>query len=275
MGMTDDMSDLLERFNKIQTPEEIEQAKKEIAKEIESKGFLPLNDEYDEIPNCSQDYVENNPRQFIIEECIPACQELWSKNIYTFMVSDHQNEGECWIEVLFNNLSEENKSVYSQLNGEGVIKFSYHPGYVNFGIKCVGVEGQQKLLELAKMFKMQDVPQIEAWISVEKFLMKYCNCYDEFDNPNYKPMASPWEVDLKPEEMADYVEKYYKWESSEESQPKIRKFAPNKVTKSISEYANEHGMIYDDNRIYLSQFHYQKHLNYVQYIHNQEQRMLS
>lgn len=63
------------------TPEEIEQRKKEWAIELERKGFLPENEGYSETMSSPQEAVENNPKRFIIEECIPACQELWKKNI--------------------------------------------------------------------------------------------------------------------------------------------------------------------------------------------------
>ena len=76
--------------------EEIEAEKERYREEILSKGFLPINDELDETMSSSMEDVEKNPRRFIIEECIPACEELWNKNIYTFMVSDHLNEGQCW-----------------------------------------------------------------------------------------------------------------------------------------------------------------------------------
>ncbi len=265
--MENNNNDVDDMFRKL-TPEEIEKKRQERAKELESKGFLPENDELNETMTSPQEIVESNPRRFIIEECIPACQELWSKNIYTFMVSDHLNEGVCWVEIVFDSLSDENKEVYMQIIGEDIVKFSYHEGCVNLGVKCVGLEGQQKLLELAKLFKMQDVPKNQAWISEEEFLMNYCNCYDEYDNPNYKPMLSPLEANIDPDQLFEYTERYYAWESSEASQRKLRKFAPHKMNKSISLYAKEHGMIYEDGRVYLSQFHYQKHINYLQYMQN-------
>lgn len=100
--------------------------------------------------------------------------------------------------------------------------------------------------------------------------MRYCNCYEEYDNPNYKPMISPWEADIDRDNLLEYIKKYDEWESSEESQEILRRFDPEKMTKSVSEYADEHGMIYEDGRVYLSNFHYQKHLNYVQYIKEQK-----
>ena len=261
---------VLNFFNRIRelTPEEIERKKQEKAKELENKGFLPENAELNETMTSPQEAVEANPRRFIIEECIPACQELWSKNIYTFMVSDHLNEGQCWIEIIADSLSEENKDVLMQLSGDDVIKFSYHAGCVNFGVKCVGTKGQQELLELAKQFKMQDVPKNQAWIDEEDFLMNYCNCFDEYDNPNYKSMPAPWEANIELDQMAEYMKKYEQWESSDESKEKLRRYNPNKATKSTLEYADDRGMIFEDGRVYLNQFHYIKHRMYLQYVYN-------
>ena len=50
-----------------------------------------------------------------------------------------------------------------------VIKFSYHKGCANFGVKKVGKEGQERLKALAQKFKMQDVPANLAYITPDKF----------------------------------------------------------------------------------------------------------
>lgn len=247
------------------TPEEIEQAKKERAIELEKKGFLPENEGYSETMSSPQEMVEKNPTQFIIQECIPACKELWSKNIYTFMVSDHLNEGICWIEIIADSLSDENKEIYMNLSDDEAVKFSYHAGAVNFGVNAVGKVGQQKLLELAEMFKMQDVPKGQAYISPQDFLMNYCGCYEEVKNPNYKYMTPPWEQGLELDQLGEYMEQYENWQNSSESKETFRRFDSSKVIKSIPEYAQEHGMIVDDDRIYLSEFHYKKHQNFVEY----------
>ncbi len=256
--------DYLLRFvNYEATKGELEERKKKRNKELEKKGFLPVNDEYNETMTSPQEIVEKNPKRFILEECIPACKELWSKNIYTFMVSDHLNEGVCWIEIIGDCLSEENKKIFMNLKGEDVTKFSYHKGSVNFGVTKIGKEGQLRLLELAKEFVMQDVPKDLAYITIDEFLMKYCNCYDEVDNPNYREMKSPWESGLTLDELPEYMEKYDKWQDSTDSQETLKIFNPNKREKELEELVKEHNMILEDERVYLSPFHYEKHLNYV------------
>ena len=196
MNLDEEILEELEKFNIPLSEEEIKKRKEESAKELEKKGFLPQNDELNETQASPQEEVEKNPKKFIIEECIPACQELWNKNIYTFMVSDHLNENQCWIEIDGDCLSEENMKILQELNAP--IKFSYHKGCYNFGVDKVGLEGQKELLELAKQFKMQDVAKDYAYITKEKFLMDYCDCYDKIPNPNYREMQEPWTVSLEP-----------------------------------------------------------------------------
>lgn len=247
------------------TPEEIAERKKAHDLEIKKNGFLPRNEDYDETTSSPQEEVETHPTRYIIQECIPACKELWSKNIYTFMTSDHLNIGICWIEIISDCLSEENKKIYSDFTEEEAIKFSYHQGTINFGVQCVGIEAQARLLELAQRFQMQDVPKNQAYISIERFLMDYCHCYNEVPNPQYRHMVLPWETNLSLDEMVEYLQKYDDWSNSIESSETIRVFAPEKVTNSISELATKHDMILEKDRVYLSPFHYKKHKKYLEY----------
>ena len=267
--------DYLLRFVNLEaTKGELEQRKKKRNKEIEQKGFLPVNDEYNETMSSPQEMVEKDPKRFIIEECIPACKELWSKNIYTFMVSDHLNEGVCWIEVIGDSLSEDNKKIFMELDGEDVTKFSYHKGSFNFGVTKIGKEGQERLLELAKEFVIQDVPKDMAYITIDEFLMNYCNCYDEVDNPNYREMKSPWNSGLTLDELPNYMEEYDKWQDSTDSQETLKIFNPDKKEKDLEELVKEHNMVLEDDRVYLSQFHYEKHLNYVRMISKEDGKSL-
>ena len=68
---------------------------------------------------------------------------------------------------------------------------------------------------------MQDVPRNQAWIREEEFLMSICGCYEEYDNPNYRPMVSQWEADIERDKLFEYIEKYEEWEASEESKDQI------------------------------------------------------
>lgn len=249
------------------TAEEIEERKKKEAIELAKKGFLPNSENYSPTFSSPQEDVERNPRQYIIEECIPACLELWKKNIYTCMTSDHDNEGQCWIEVIFNVLSSENQDIFTKLQGEDVIIFGYHPGHANFGVTKVGIEGQRRLLELAQEFKMQDVPENHAYISLQDFLIKHCHCYKEVPNPDYVPMEPYNEEGVSTdEEWSDYINKRDDWQHSIASHKTLKVFDPEKLTKPIEDLVQEHGMVLEGDRVYLSPFHYKKHLKYLEHL---------
>lgn len=259
--------DVLKRFYQEETEEEKEERIKKEREDIERRGYLPVNDEFEETMTSPQEVVEKNPRKYIIEECIPACKELWSKNIYTFMVSDHLNDGECWIELDADALSDDNKSIYLGLDSNEVKKFSYHRGAINFGVRCVGKKAQEKLLEIAQKFEMQDVQEKLGYISIEKFLMDYCECYEEYENPEYIEMKPSWEMEnLSFDELANYMMKYDEWQSSIQSMKTLKRFCKKKLSKSLEELVKEHGMILEGERVYLSKFHYDKHKKYVESI---------
>ncbi len=221
-----------------------------------------------------QEVVEKKPEKYIIEECLPACKELWKKNIYTFMTSNHNDTEGCWIEIITENLSEENINIFMQLEDDNIIKRSDKEGTIKFISREKGKKGQNILLEAAKQFKMQDVPFYQAYITPQSFLMNHCYCYDIIPNPNYKKMKEPWEKNLPLNELDDYVLKYEKWKSSPNSKKHIRVFNPDKAIKPIEELAKEQGRIYskEEGRIYLSKFHYKKHLEYEKYLNNSQQK---
>ena len=77
-------------------------------------------------------------------------------------------------------------------------------------------------------------------------------------------------MELSAEQTLDYMRKYDEWENSSESQKNLRQFNPNKLAKSPNEVVAEKGMIIDGDRVYLSEFHYKKHQNYLQYIQARE-----
>lgn len=241
--------------------------KKKVNDDVVSKGYLPINDGYNSSLECSMEDVESNPHVFIMEECLPACKELWSKNIYTFMVSDYNNDGKCWIEMKLDCLSDENVEIFNNLCGEDVFKFSYHKGCVNFGVNCVGKTAQMKLLELAKQFKMQDVPAEDSFMSLEAYLVK-CECYDEVENPNYYYMEDPLISGLF--NSIDDLEKYEEYLKSDNSKKTLKKYNPAKVTKPLNEYFEGTSYILDEGRVYYSDYHYQKHLKYVDYLNKQQ-----
>ena len=56
---------------------------------------------------------------------------------------------------------------------------------------------------------------------------------------------------------------YDEYLASNQSKKTIKVFDSTKVTKPLEDYLSETGAIYEDGRVYLSDYHYQKHQNYV------------
>jgi hypothetical protein len=228
--------------------------------------ILPLNksEKYSEVSAASVKEVEKDPEIFIMPECIPACKELWSKNIYTFMSSDYVDGGICWIEI-HSELSDENFKILQSLKSDEIFLDVYHNGCYRFGINCSGIYAQEKLLDICKKFKMQDVPKDIAYLDEKTFLIK-CGCCDEILNPNYYEMKEFYELEFNSlDEVYLYIKKYNEWNHSENSKKYIKLYNEDKKTKSTSEYAKENNMIYENNRIYLSEYDYNKHIAYLQY----------
>ena len=227
--------------------------------------YMQQSNKFSEVSHTSMEEVENNPEQFIMTECIPACKELWSKNIYTFMVSNYTDKTRIWVEI-YDEISEENLRYLKSLKFKNISVNIYHDGFYQIAINHIGKNASDLLLEVCRGFKMQDVPKNIAYYSEEDFLIK-CGCYDEKSNPNYYEMKEFYEMEFASlEEQRIYMDKFREWELSDNSKKTIKTFNPSKKEKTTEEYAIEHNMIYKDGRIYLSKFDYEKHVKYVHYI---------
>lgn len=230
-----------------------------------NEEYLPQNEKFSEVSHASNEDVENNPEKYIMTECIPACKELWKKNIYTFMVSNYVGETGIWIEI-YNEISDENKKYLDSLKLKNIKVDIYHEGCYRIRIDHIGKNASDLLLEVCKGFKMQDVPKNIACFTEEDFLID-CGCFSEIENPNYYEMKEFYEMDFESlEEQRDYIEKYSKWEHSDESKKYLKKYDSTKKIKSTEQYAKDNNMIYVDGVIYRSKYDFDKHIKYLQYI---------
>ncbi len=233
---------------------------------IKRMGILPVSDKYSPVMAAPMEEVEANPEKFIMAECLPACRELWKKNIYTFMVSDAQNS-EAWIELFADALSEENKAYLISLEEQGVHVFCYHDGTISFGVGCFGEKAKAKLLEIAEGFKMQDVAQDFAYSDLETALFDV-GCTKKVKDPDYVMIKMPTNGDI------DAAMEFYDWLArGGESLEYKDVFDPSKVKQPIEENFKGTSFIYvpEEERVYLNKYHYQKHLNYLQYLESLEQ----
>lgn len=224
---------------------------------ISGKRFS-ANKRYKGASHVTQDMVEIEPEKWIIKECIPACKILWSKNIFTFMCSDYVDY-DAWIELDLDVLSNENLEILEQIKLEYEC-FSYHQGCINIKVTGMGKKAQSELIKIANRFKMQDVPHKYAVISLEELLMS-CGCFSLIKNPDYVSVE---------EQMAKMD--FENWRNVEFSEPTIRVFDSLKVVKPVEEYIADYGaVVSEDGTIYVDQFYYDKHLNYVFYLNDNEQ----
>lgn len=223
---------------------------KETAAVVSGKK-LADNREYEGAPRVTQEMVEAEPRRWIIEECVPACEILWSKNIYTFMCSDSIDR-DAWIELEISCLSDENKAILEAIREEYPC-FQYHTGCLNIMVPGMGKKAQQELINIANRFVMQDVPSEYATFNMDTIHM-ICGCSKEIDNPDYVPIE---------EQLANMTFENWGFDIQE---PTIWVLDPTKIVKSDEEYISDVGAIKDTNTgvIYRNQFHYNKHLKYIE-----------
>lgn len=229
---------------------------KETAAVISGKK-LANNKEYEGTSRVTQEMVEAEPRKWIIEECVPACQILWDKNIYTFMCSDGLDI-DTWIELEVDNLSPENIAILDEIRKEYVC-YQYHQGCLNISVPGKGRKAQEELIKIAERFKMQDVPSDYATLSMKSIYM-ICGCSKEVENPNYVPI----EVQLANMDFSNW--------SLDIQEPTIMVLDESKIVKSDEEYIDEVGAIRDSETgiIYRNQFHYNKHLKYLESLDKQK-----
>ncbi len=217
--------------------------------------------------------IKQEPEKFIIAECIPACKILWDKNIHTYMASDF-GDNDAWIELDTRSLSKENLEILKNLRDFGAKSVGrYHEGTLVFEVEGMGKHAQNKLVELAELFKMQDVPQYSGYYNGQDFLFHICDCYKTIKNDKHIPqdvlVAKLQRHEISGEEyMQAYDEPEYRYV-----------FDETKVTKSIPEYMKEKGLdldLYDqqDDRIYFSQYYKEQHLKYVNYQRSREEQQV-
>ena len=134
-----------------------------------NKGTTNNRYQYSYVPLAE---VINNPDEFIIPGCQPACRAFWDKNIETYMVSNNDDSD---FYVLVCNLSSENEAIFKQKMTEDSRYFwdSYRQTY-GIEVKGMSDEAVEELVSLTSVFKIQDTVR---YASVEKFLESY-KCTD-------------------------------------------------------------------------------------------------
>lgn len=114
------------------------------------------------------EYVIENPQEYIIPECMPACNHLWEKNMETFMVSNYDND---YLYVILDNLSDENIAIIEDLSKVDT-RYFWDEFRHYWGIRVNGVskESSEELAKLTNVFVLQDTKRYQT---AEDFLDSY------------------------------------------------------------------------------------------------------
>lgn len=111
--------------------------------------------------------VINNPEEYIIPECLPACKILWDRNIETFMCSNYDTDIDLWID--FDLVSEENVELFHSLRESDPEHYGIDDWYHHYRVVATSSDELEKLVSV---FKLQDVKE-ERYQSGEEFLDLY------------------------------------------------------------------------------------------------------
>lgn len=177
--------------------------------------------------------VAQNIDEYIIPELQEPCKKLWDKNIFTFMVSNRNDNGDTWI-MLTSDLSPENRDIYDELSEK--YPDIYYPSITrqkSLQIRLKDTDSlsveelSEKFSKLVEPFKPQDVGKFH-YQTEEQFLI-YCGCYDEIPNPEHKLLQ------LNFSNVEDMIASLNKPRVPET----IKVFNPNKMTKTLEEYVKE------------------------------------
>lgn len=119
--------------------------------------------------NIAMSDIINNPDEYIIPECIAACQSFWDKNIFTVSCSNRDEirdeDGNINKFIMIDHLSAENEKKFKQLvelhpNNYRVVRIEDRIYYaIVISTKDIIEErdiDSQRLLKLTSEFEMQD-----------------------------------------------------------------------------------------------------------------------
>lgn len=206
--------------------------------------------------------VMSNPEEFIIPENLEACKLLWSKNIFTKMNNNYDNDY-SWITI--NTFSPENQELFKSLSTNDN-RFGLTYGGIGFKIPIVPGKGNdtfEAFKELIDLFPMQDV-QKDGYMTTEEFMIYYTDCYRMDYTPEYKELTSRM---MSPDgDVLLYSRDFEQYMSINGIRRRIRVFDSSKMTKSLEQYIADSifADYYDEEeqKIYYNEMYYQAHLKY-------------
>lgn len=206
--------------------------------------------------------VAKNIDEFIIPENQEACKLLWSKNIFTIMCNNYENN-DSWITL--NKLDENNQKIFDEM-AKSDSRFGRTWGGYGLKISIPPTSGREvfeAFKPLIDLFTSQDV-QSDGYMTKETFLTFYCDCYKMIDNPDYSELKMPQK--REDESLIDYNQRVIAYFDNLTVPPKIRVFDESKMEKTFNEYLKESKFAdyYDDSneRVYYNKFYFDCHNRY-------------
>lgn len=195
--------------------------------------------------------IVEQPEIFIEKGCLEACKALWDLNITTRESNGWENNAY----IVLGELSEENLAIFTELAKQDPEHYEFQEE-----VEMTVEKGKSKV-DLDKLIKNQ-------------LGAKFGNCCVlKSKNGVISPNL------IEPFIIQDIYENVYIGEQflmsccgcctyGVENGDVIRVFDKSKQTKSIEEYAKEKGAIYvkEEDKVYLSQFYYDRHLKYLDYL---------
>lgn len=182
--------------------------------------------------------IQIGPKSYIKPVCIDAANQLRWKNIYVlaslkignrmYLILDKLNDENM---TILKNKCKENPENYF-LNLDDSDYFGIRVNRVN---KKTGQKISNEFLSLISEFRMQDIQR--GYFNEKNFLMNICDC-----------------------EKVEGLKEFQKSDAN-------IVFDINKMDKSFREYLKDSGYeqyyLQDEHRIYLNEFYYNAHLNYL------------
>lgn len=210
--------------------------------------------------------VMNEPEEFIIPENLEACKLLWSKNIFTKMNNNYDNDY-SWITI--NTFSSENQELFNSLCLTDR-RYGLTYGGVGFKVPIVPGPGNdtfEAFKELIELFPMQDV-QKDGYMTVEEFMIYYTDCYKMEYTPEYKEITAKM---MSPDgDVLIYNKELEQYMSYNGIRRRIRVFDSSKLTKPIEDYIAESifADYYDpeEQKVYYNEMYFQAHMRYKEHV---------
>ena len=221
------------------------------------------------LPVLGVDEIVYRINEYIVPELRRPCKNLWNKNIFTLMCSNHDDYRDVhklqpvsYIIIKEDDLSSENSGIFFNLSGE-YSEFTIDEDR-NFNIiqlDGIGKPVESKFLSLIKFFKLQDV-QPKYYLTEEEFLI-HCGCSTTFKNMDEKDLT-----------YLSYFRKKYSnyWKYDYISLDEIKLFDETKVEKPTEDYLKEHKLLHlydkDSKKIFESEFYLNAHKKYKELTQN-------